>query len=692
MNLEYSGGTFILNCTFDERFTAKNAGFRWQPDIKKWTTTSSRTAQAMAAYATPDCRRVLAEAQAKRQEALAQSMATEADLDIPHPEGGPDYRPYQKAGVKFFLKKNPVRCLCGDEAGVGKSAQAIGLINMREDIKSVLIVAPASLKINWRRELEMWLTRNLSVGIVSADKGVPCADILICNYDILGASCDCWKKLDPENSSKGKKRRHLKDCPRCNGKGFFIRLPGLVKEYDLVVADESHRTKNDAAMCAKAFKAIATSTHRLALSGTPLLNRPIELFSTINWLDHAEWPSKWEYAKRYCGLTQTRFGVDMSGATNLDELATRLRTSGIMIRRMKRDVMKELPPKIHQVVELPDDGLSDCINAEWSAYRKQETLLAKLKAAVEIAKCSDTDAEYHQAINSLKDGVAASFHEMSYARMDLAKRKIPYIITHISDMMEDGQKIIVFGHHTEMLEAVYSKMSKHNPAKITGSTSMIARDKAVQLFQHDNSCRLFVGNIIAAGVGITLTASSTVVLAELDWRPGICSQAADRAHRLGQRDSVLVQYLVVSGSLDAYIAKKIAAKAQVIEKALGTPDLQQDEAEAVILPDAHDDPQPSASRKQIAESSARVQDGDMEVAMQCLRIITAMDTDFASGRNTIGWSRFDSAVGHSLSEKPCLSPKQVSLAVRLCNKHRKQLGSSLAESISSIYKRLYEKE
>lgn len=679
MNLTHDQGTFTLNCTFEERFAAKNAGFKWASAIKKWQTDSPRMAMAFVQFATPDCRVVLERHTHAAKAVLAESMATTADLAVPHPEDGPDYFPFQKAGVKFCLRKDPVRALIGDEMGLGKTCQSIGTLNMREDIRSVLVVCPASLKLNWRRELTMWLTRNLTVGVVSSDKGVPDADILIVNYDILGKACDCKKTME--------NKKPKKDCPKCNGKGFFLRLPGLVREYDLIITDECHRLKNADTLTFKAFKIIAQSKHRIALSGTPILNRPIEMQTTLGWLDHVEWGDRWQYAQRYCGLVRNRFGVDMSGATNLEELRDRLRST-VMIRRLKRDVMKELPPKIHQIIELPSDGLAEAVTAEWTAYKNQEKILFQLKAASEIAKTAETDAEYQTAMQGLKDGVAASFAQMSYARLDLAKRKIPYIITHLEDTMEDVSKLVAFGHHTEVIDEVFKKMEKFRPVKITGSTSMTARDGAVQAFQNDPSCQFFVGNIIAAGVGLTLTAASTVVLFELDWRPGIVAQAIDRCHRIGQKDSVLAQYLVLEGSLDAYMAKKIAAKQKVIDVALGASDGLSIQ-EQIELPTQEPAPATeSTSRKQIADKALAVRPGDMEVVMQGLRIVASMDADHARGINMVGFSKIDVEIGHSLAERNWLSPKQIVLAYKLCNKYRGQLPDSVTSKLNIMKERL----
>jgi SNF2 family DNA or RNA helicase len=240
--------------------------------------------------------------------------------DIPCP-GGLAYFAYQLEGINFALRRNGT--LLADEMGVGKTIQAIGLINALGDaLRTVLIVCPATMRLVWRSELERWLVRSLSTGVVGVEEVsrevFSQAGILIINYDRL------WKKRDLV----------------------------LGREWDLAILDECHLIKNPEAIRSRVVAKIQ-ATRRLALSGTPMSNRPIELYPILNWLEPSRWPpgDKFKFALRYCAARNTAFGWDLSGASNIEELGALLRNT-VMIRRTKAEVLPQLPPKFRRVVEL----------------------------------------------------------------------------------------------------------------------------------------------------------------------------------------------------------------------------------------------------------------------------------------------------------------------------------------------------
>ena len=285
---------------------------------------------------------------------------------------------------------------------------------------------------------------------------------------------------------------------------------------------------------------------RLFLTGTPIVNKPIELWPMIHALDpEGLGKSKMKYAFRYCGAHHNGFGWDFTGSSNLDELQEILR-SKFMVRRLKKDVLKELPPKRRQVLVL-----------ECSASIKD--ILEKEK------KTYDDYAQF------VKDGdfESPAFSEMSKVRQAVAIAKIPFIVEHVKEALEELDKVCVFVHHYEVVDALAAAFG-NSAVVIDGRTSNEDRQAAVDRFQADSSCKVFVGTIRAAGVGITLTASSTVIFGELDWVPGNVSQAEDRCHRIGQIDTVFVRHLVLEGSLDERMAQIIIGKQEVIDKALDT--------------------------------------------------------------------------------------------------------------------------
>lgn len=412
----------------------------------------------------------------------------------------------------------------------GKTPQAIAFLN-EVNPKSVLIVCPATLKLNWKIELSRWLALPLSVGIAS--KEFPNTKIVIINYDIL--------------------TKHRTD----------IRS----EQWDVVVLDEAHYLKNPDAKRTKeicgsiGFKPL-DAKYKIALSGTPIVNRPIELFCVLKWLLPEGFPNRHAFAQRYCAASQTFFGWDYSGASNLDELQKRLRST-IMVRRLKQDVLTELPPKRRQIIEI------DSEKKTLSVLKLEQSFIERAKAALGISKKEGlSEKDFNAVVNVLKNGKTIPFDEMTKARVEMGLQKLPFVIEHIKNVLEDVAKIVVFGVHKEVIKSICESFESFGVVSITGETPLAKRQEAVDRFQKDPKCRVFVGNIQAAGVGLTLTASSHVIFAELDWTPGNITQAEDRCHRIGQNESVLVQHLVLSGSLDSYMAKLIVRKQETIEKAL----------------------------------------------------------------------------------------------------------------------------
>ncbi len=526
MILRFQAGRFVCECSFREKDAPKEAGFRWDPSAKQWWTPNWQTAEQLIEHADESARSAIALKRAGMQAALEQSRAMDAPIEIPVPPGK-ELRGYQKAGVAYALAHQTT--LIADEMGVGKTIQALALVNADPTIHTVLIICPASVKLNWRREAKAWLTRPMSVGIVG--EGLPYTDVVIINYDRL--------------------RKHRAGLRR--------------QVWDLLVCDESHLIKNaNAIRTAEVFgqRAYAPKNRekidpiparrRLFLTGTPILNRPIELWPLLKsqgW----EWLS---FVTRFCNGHQTKYGWDVSGASNLDELQQRLR-SELMIRRLKRDVLTELPPKQRQVIELSANGAEGLVQAEIAILRRSNPTVSEEDFLEAVARMQQTDF--------------AAFGELSRLRHETALAKVPAVIEHLVEAIESSQKLILFGHHKDALTQIRAGLTQAGikSVMLTGDmTRMEDRQRSVDSFQNDPSVQVFIGTIGAAGVGITLTASSHVVFAELDWVPGNMSQAEDRAHRIGQTDSVLVQHLVFEGSLDAAIAQTLVRKQQIIEQAL----------------------------------------------------------------------------------------------------------------------------
>lgn len=520
--------TFYLQCGYHESDHARRAGFAWDKQYRMWKTGFAATAAPFAK--TEKERAFIAAKAAVEQKTYQASCATWSEFAVPLPPGV-ELKRFQKAGCEFMRDKASV--LLADQMGLGKTVQAIGVYNMLSEggkfEPRTLIVCPASLKRNWAKELSKWALK-ARFGIAEGNT-MPNTPVVIVNYDIVN------------------------------------RHKALLHEvvWDLVILDECQYLKNNQAQRTQAlygyrFQPGLNAKRKLALTGTPILNRPIEIFSTLKFLQPENWRDKHEFAKRYCDATQTRFGWDYNGASNLEELQVRLRSS-LMLRRLKKDVLRELPAKVRQVIEIDPDA------AGRRVLQKEKALFGEVLS--KQVKDTMTEQEYRELIRVMQGGQRVGFEEMSTVRRENAEAKIPAVTDHLKDCLEQEDKVVVFAHHKSVVQALAAEFGKE-AVVVDGDTPLEKRQQNVEAFQGNPKVRLFIGNIIAAGTGLTLTAASHVVFAELDWVPGNVTQAEDRCHRIGQTASVLVQHLVLAGSIDAVMAKAIVQKQDVIEQALDT--------------------------------------------------------------------------------------------------------------------------
>ena len=544
MLLTYKESKFVLQCKYSEKDKAKGAGFRWDASGKLWYTNAVDIAVRLSSCADATTQELINNLRKTAIEAVRKSVATDANIDVPSP-AGLSYLPYQKAGIAYALERKAT--LFGDDMGLGKTIQAIGVINARPAIAKVLIVCPASLKINWSRETAKWLTRDLTIGV--AAKTFPENDIVIVNYDIL-------KKYEQAISSQ---------------------------KWDLIICDEAHFVRNTKAQRSKILAEIAHAIpQRILLTGTPISNRPKELWHLLHVLDPEAYPYFLPFGKRYCGGYNDGEHWHFDGASNLAELQRVLRET-VMVRRMKKDVLKELPPKRRQIIEVPTDGEGAiAIKAEKSAQLSLSGIKTRRKALEKLKKTL-TDEQYKAEVSKLKTEMAGSLGEIAKLRHMTALAKVPYVVSHCKEALEAEEKIIVFAHHKDVIDGIMEGLADFNPVSFHGGTKQEDRQAAVDSFQSDKKVRVFVGGITTAGTGITLTAASTVIFAELDWVPGTLSQCEDRANRIGQVNSVLIQHIVLDGSIDAFIAKTVVKKQAIIEKAVDMSAPEMTEAEIAEL-------------------------------------------------------------------------------------------------------------
>lgn len=557
------------------------------------------------------------------------------DYQVPSPEGL-SYFGYQKAAIKFATSRDST--LIGDEPGLGKTIEIAGVINVLDDIKKVLIVCPASIRINWKRELSKWLIREFSIGVVDRSKYPVNSDIVIINFDVVH-------------------KHHEK----------------LVKEdWDLLVIDEVHFLKSSSTRRSKYIfgdkKKIPKipAKKRIFLSGTPIVNKPIELFPILHELDPETWSNKWKYAHRYCGAYHNGFGWDFNGSSNLDELQEKLRST-LMIRRLKKDVLSDLPPKFRQVVELPlDEKTARLVADEISAWEENETLISKIRASVFLARVNQDESEYRESVRNLKEALSkGNFSTLSSLREKVGLAKVPYVVEHIKDIDE---KVVIFAHHKSVIRKLKEELGD-KAVVLSGETSVDDRQSAIDRFQNDDTVRYFIGSIKAAGVGITLTSSSRVVFAELDWVPGTVSQCEDRCYRIGQKNNVLVQHLVLEGSLDSKMIKTIINKQEIIDKALDDEyDVEELRESPVYIEDKNSIKFPT--KEEFKEGISEDEKIDL---LHKLKFIAAFDLDRAVIANNAGFSKTDTLIGNSLASCNRLTDRQAVVARKLVKKYRRQL-------------------
>lgn len=427
--------------------------------------------------------------------------------------------PFQKEGVNFLHSLNG-NAILGDEMGVGKSIQTITYIEANPNIKTAVIICPASLKLNWAKECGLWMsaynlyilqsnnTKNIEkMQVVSNTKAIK--TIYIINYDIVKA----W-------------------------------VPVLQnKNIDIIAADEVHFIKSEKSQRTKAVKLLAKSSKRfIGLSGTPIVNRPIEFYNALSLVQPGLFTSYWSYAHRYCGPKNNGFGVTFTGATKTEELHEIVKS--VMIRRKKEDVLTELPSKIRSCIPIEINN-----KKEYNKARKdiiKWILENEGKAKSEKAKSAETLVKIAKLKRLTVEG------------------KMKGCIAWIKDYLETNNKLIIFGVHKKTLldiEQAFPGIC----VKIDGSVHMKKRNDAVEAFQNDPKIKLFLGNVKAAGAGLNLTAANSTCFLELPNTPGDCLQAEDRVYRIGQlADSVNAYYLIAQNTIEDDIIKMLIKKMSVL--------------------------------------------------------------------------------------------------------------------------------
>lgn len=427
-------------------------------------------------------------------------------------------RPYQCEGIAYMI--NHGNCINGDDCGLGKTGQTIATLELM-DAFPALVITPASVKYNWKKEWEKW-NPTRTVGVVGRKKkfneNVWQNDVIIINYDILGE-----RGLDKPTAK-------------------FKEL--LKKRWASCVMDEIHFLKSEKALRTKmAKKIVKTVPHVWGLTGTLTQNKPADLIQPFTIIRRFEdiFGSTKEFKYRYCNAKMTVFGMDCSGFSNLEELHELLRMGGY-IRRNKRDVLDELPPMVEQTIDVPISNTRE--------YRKAENNLLEYLEKIDINKVnSAVNAPHLVMIQTLK--------QLSI------EGKLPFITTYIKEWLEanEGEQLLVFGVHRMPLQqlAEYFKAPL-----IQGGVSADKKQQIVNEFSNGGH-RLLFANIQSAGTGTDGLQDncSNLVYIELPDKSTELEQANARLERMGQRNSINITYLLSPDTIDADIKEMVADKGMI---------------------------------------------------------------------------------------------------------------------------------
>ena len=453
--------------------------------------------------------------------------------------------PFQVVGVAGAMAQSGT-AIC-DEPGLGKTVQALLTLRAKKAFPAVVVV-PSCVKFNWLDETRKWVP-GVPSSVVEGRQPQSYSEtgVTIINYDILGDHLEALQDMDIQ----------------------------------AVVLDESHYIKNHKSGRTEAVKKLGHRVPlKLCLSGTPMPNRPKELWTQINFLGRgSELGGFWGFHKRYCAGRQKSIpgrGLvwDFDGASNLEELNEKLRVMGIMIRRRKVDVLTELPPKTRSVVPIPIEDRSEYNKAAVALIawvREQAAQDADFLKSIEHLSATDQETAKQERADSKAEAArrAEELVRLNALKKLTAKLKLPGAMDWIRDLLDSGQKVILFAHHKTILTQLAKKFKA---PKIVGDTSARERKAIVDEFQAGKH-QVVVCSIKAAGVGLTLTGPqeapcSNVVFLELPWTPAELDQAEDRAHRIGQKSHVTAWYLLARDTIETKIAAILDKKREVSGAAL----------------------------------------------------------------------------------------------------------------------------
>ena len=447
-----------------------------------------------------------------------------------------DLYAYQEIAVAFLESRiqDGKGALIGDQPGLGKTIETLAWLSLNPSKLPALVITQASIKRNWYREVEKWLP-NANVQMLDQGKDIldADADIVIINYDLI------WRK------------------------GIEEQL--LKRKFPVVVYDEVTSIKESSAKRTKSAKKLGRRAEfTIGLSGTPILNRPIEFYNILNLIEPKQFSSQFKFGMRYCNGYHNGFGYVFKGSSRIDELREQIRP--LMIRRLKDDVLTELPAKSRRniFIDMPGKYYQDYVAAENNLVETLRNLPS--------GKVSN---EYEESKMWLLSKLNYLRHIVGLAKAEEAQEII-------KNFVDSGEKLVVFAHHHDVIDLMDEYLTKDKISHVTvdGRTAGPARQEAIDKFQTDDDCMVFVAST-AMGMGVTLTAASNALFVERQWTPGIEEQMEDRLHRIGQTNAVLIHYMQIEKSLDEKMDKLVENKRIVLDEVLDG-EKNRDKGESVI--------------------------------------------------------------------------------------------------------------
>lgn len=443
--------------------------------------------------------------------------------------------PYQQEGIAYGLEKK--RLIIGDEPGLGKTLQSIGIVDTA-GAYPCLVICPSSLKINWQREFEKFTDKKALVLDNATRTTWPYLlkmgmfHVAVVNYESL-RKYFVW-------DIKGGKSFRLKDvvfCPQ-------------IRMFKSIIIDESHRVKDPSAQQTIFTKGLSVGKEWIILlSGTPVVNRPEDLVAQLSIMGRLQdFGGRVQFMADYCTDPKDK---EAEPAVPLSVLSRQL-YANCMIRREKAKVLPQLPDKtrIDLYVDISNAPEYNLAAADLAAYLHEYT------------ECTDWEIRRKMRMEALV--------RFMTLRQLATLGKIAQAVDFIHTFLDSGKKLIVFCSLHEVVDALVKAFP--GAVTVTGRDSAVAKQSAVDAFQNNPETRLIVCSIKAAGVGLTLTASSNVAFVELAWTYADCCQCEDRAHRIGQKDNVTCYYLLGRGTIDQTIYALIHRKKSIAAEIMNSDD------------------------------------------------------------------------------------------------------------------------